>query len=147
LDHFQGCLVVASHDLYFLDRTVDYLVSFELGGQVGGRYPAPYEVYRALREQEARPARQEGRRAASGAASPPTARPVERKLSWREQRELEGLEARIAELEARRAALQEEVAGSAADYVRLQALAAELHGLEEDLDAAMGRWLELAEVG
>lgn len=147
LDHFQGCLVVASHDRYFLDRTVDYLVSFEPGGQVSGRYPAPYEVYRALREQEARPAREEERRAAAAAVGPAAPPQAPRKLSWREQRELEGLEVRIAGLEERRAALQGEVAQSAADYVRLQALGEELHELEEELDAAMARWLALAEVG
>ena len=52
LDHFKGCLVVASHDRYFLDRTVDFLVSFEPGGVVSGRYPAPFSVYQSIREAE-----------------------------------------------------------------------------------------------
>ncbi len=50
LDHFKGCLVVASHDRYFLDRSVDFLVSFEPGGVVSGRYPAPFSVYQDIRE-------------------------------------------------------------------------------------------------
>jgi ABC transport system ATP-binding/permease protein len=45
LDQFQGCLVVVSHDRYFLDRNVDFLVSFE-DGLLGTRYPTPYESYR-----------------------------------------------------------------------------------------------------
>ncbi|MBK8933101.1 MAG: ABC-F family ATP-binding cassette domain-containing protein [Chloroflexi bacterium] len=49
LDHFQGCLVVVSHDRYFLDRNVDFLVSFE-DGVLGTRFPSPYETYRRLLE-------------------------------------------------------------------------------------------------
>jgi ABC transport system ATP-binding/permease protein len=50
LDYFQGCLVVVSHDRYFLDRNVDFLVGFE-DGIVGTRYPTPYESYQRLKEE------------------------------------------------------------------------------------------------
>ena len=53
LDHFRGCVVMASHDHYFLDRAVDLLVSFEPGGLVCGLYPTPDETYRQLRVAEA----------------------------------------------------------------------------------------------
>jgi ATP-binding cassette subfamily F protein uup len=154
LDHFRGCLIVASHDRYFLDRTVDLLYSFEPGGVVRGPYPGPYETYRQLREAEA---------ATATAASPPTpvrpkpaARPpgderVEplagaRRLTWKEQRELEALEARIRELESQRTRLQTEINASGDDYLRLSALAEQLQAAEGALDTATERWFELAEL-
>ncbi|MEZ4834485.1 MAG: ABC-F family ATP-binding cassette domain-containing protein [Caldilineaceae bacterium] len=51
LDNFGGCLIVISHDRYFLDRTVDYILPFE-DGKLGKRYPTPYVTYRRLREEE-----------------------------------------------------------------------------------------------
>ena len=152
LDHFAGCLVVASHDRYFLDRAVDYLVSFE-EGRVSGRYPAPFSVYRRLREEEGEgEAGKEGKRGKEGkgreAEKTNGGRAGEaegdRRLTWKEQREFEGLEARIEGLEARRAALQAEVNASGDDYLRLQELAEQLEVLEAELDEAMGRWLDLA---
>jgi ATP-binding cassette subfamily F protein uup len=153
LDHFKGCLVVASHDRYFLDRTVDFLVSFEPGGVVSGRYPAPFSVYQSIREEEGRERKggkegkgersgkegnDERRGKATGVAAP-------RKLSWKEQRTMEELEARIAELEGQVAALHGEIDASSEDYVQLQALAERLAATEGELDGTMGRWLELVE--
>jgi ATP-binding cassette subfamily F protein uup len=152
LDHFKGCLVVASHDRYFLDRTVDFLVSFEPGGAVSGRYPGPFSVYQSLREGEGKVGKgrkegkgegngKEGNEGRSGQA---TEAGTQRKLTWKEQRELEGLEARIHALEEQVTALHGEIDASSGDYVRLQELAERLAAAEEELDEAMGRWLEKA---
>jgi ATP-binding cassette subfamily F protein uup len=155
LDHFRGCLIVASHDRYFLDRAVDLLYSFEPGGVVRGPYPGPYETYRQLREAEG-PARSETRdgkgvaRSETGhsGATPRVAsrQPALRRLSWKEQRELAELEARIEELETQKASLQSEVNASGDDYLRLAELAEQLRQLEAAADAATERWLELAEL-
>jgi ATP-binding cassette subfamily F protein uup len=148
LDHFKGCLVVASHDRYFLDRTVDFLVSFGSGGAVSGRYPAPFSVYQSLREAEAKEGKagkgnekeeKEGKEGKGREAAGQTAR----KLTWKEQRELETLEARIAGLEDQMAALHTEIDASSGDYLRLQELAERLAAAEGELDEAMGRWLEM----
>jgi ATP-binding cassette subfamily F protein uup len=152
LDHFRGCVIVASHDRYFLDRTVDLLYSFEPGGVVRGPYPGPYETYRQLREAEAAtaippPAPVRPKPAAPPAgdqrSKPPTGT---RRLTWKEQRELESLEARLAELEAHKAALLAQINASASDYVRLAELADQLRAAEVAADAAGERWLELAEL-
>ena len=127
LDHFRGCVVVASHDRYFLDRAVDLLVSFEPGGLVRGPYPAPYETYRQLREAEAAAGSSRQRSVRNprshrgGLRHDSPAGP--RRLTWKEQRELESLEARIEELEAQKAALQAQINASGSDYVRLSKLA------------------------
>lgn len=143
LDHFQGSLVVASHDRYFLDRTVDFLVSFEQG-QVSARYPAPFETYQRLRTEEARSAPE--RRSETPVAGKVENKTRPHKLTWKEQQELHTLEVRIEALEAQKTALQAEINGSGHDYVRLQALAEQLQALEGELETAEERWLELSEL-
>jgi ATP-binding cassette subfamily F protein uup len=145
LDHFKGCLVVASHDRYFLDRTVDFLVSFEPGGAVSGRYPGPFGVYQEIRAREAENGkeRKEVKKGKEGGGRGLEGQGA-RKMTWRVQRELESLEARIAELEAEAMALYEEIDASSGDYVRLQELADRLAAAEGELDEAMRRWLEKA---
>jgi ATP-binding cassette subfamily F protein uup len=72
--------------------------------------------------------------------------PALRRLSWKEQRELAELEARIEALETQKASLQSEVNASGDDYLRLAELAEQLRQLEAAADAATERWLELAEL-
>ena len=146
MDHFAGCLVVVSHDRYFLDRTVDFLATFE-DGSFSPRYPAPYSAY-----QEARRKAQAERTADAAPVSAekkPEARPAKRgqseKLTWKETRELEGLEAEIAALEGRKAELGGQINTAGGDYEQLQKLADELKSVEAALEAAMVRWLELSE--
>lgn len=143
LDHFQGSLVVVSHDRYFLDRTVDFLVSFERG-RVSSRYPAPFESYLRLRAEESR-----------STSERPLERPVDqkgenkprpRKLTWKEQQELTDFEARIERLEAQKATLQAEINSSGSAYLRLQTLADQLQALEAELETTLERWLELSEI-
>ncbi|HEX9921829.1 MAG TPA: ATP-binding cassette domain-containing protein, partial [Anaerolineae bacterium] len=145
LDHFQGSLIVVSHDRYFLDRTVDFLVSFE-AGQVSARYPSPYSTYQALRAEETAPRRepQHPEQVPPPRTGQSPARP--RKLSYKEQRELEQLEARIEMLETEKESLQHDINASGDDYIRLQTLARQLHGVEAELNTMMERWLELAEI-
>jgi ATP-binding cassette subfamily F protein uup len=141
LDHFQGSLVVASHDRYFLDRTIDYLVSFE-NGQVSFRYPAPFSVYQQLRAEQVKVSQ------SSIAAATPKREEKSHstKLTWKEQRELEVLERQVETLEAQKAILQAEINSSGSDYVRLQALAEQLQTLESDLETILTRWIELSEL-
>jgi ATP-binding cassette subfamily F protein uup len=141
LDHFQGSLIVVSHDRYFLDRTVDFLVSFE-EGRVSSRYPAPFSVYQQLRADQ--------QKVGQSPNTPITPKREEKstspKLTWKEQRELEGLERQIEALEAQKAILQVEINSSGSDYVRLQALAEQLQTLEADLETTLARWFELSEL-
>src|SRR5690606_33820627 len=134
IDHFKGALIVVSHDRYFLDRTVDFLVHFE-NGEVRGRYPAPYSSYRQLRreaERQQHNGASDGAQAVAPPPQPPAAPREEepRKRSWKEERELEALEGRIAELEQEKEALTRAINESGEDYVRLQELAQELQGID-----------------
>jgi ABC transport system ATP-binding/permease protein len=107
LDHFQGALIVVSHDRYFLDRNVDFLVHFGETA-VSGRYPAPFSSYQQLR----REAEKEAAARQTAAASRPPAREAAqppatgaRRLSWREKQELQQLEEEIATLEGEKEAV------------------------------------------
>jgi ATP-binding cassette subfamily F protein uup len=146
LDHFQGCLLVVSHDRYFLDRNVDFLATFE-HGELSSRYPAPYEAYREARQA----ANQEIKQATISQPPPPTPRkqPDTNKpspaLSYAERQELGALEARMADLERRQSDLQAAVNEAGGDYQKLQELSDKLAETESELDQVMARWLELSE--
>jgi len=144
LDYFVGCLVVVSHDRYFLDRTVDFLVTVE-NGQLGPRYPTPYTTYARLR-QEANSKPAPAKSEPEPITSQPKAPASVRKLSWKEQRELENLETQIERLEADKTNLLAEMNSAGADYVKLQQLGARLETLETELEKALERWLELSEI-
>lgn len=153
LESFPGCLVIVSHDRYFLDRTVDYLFRFA-GDGVIREYPGNYSAFLEIREREASEAAAE--KAATGKAvartreektvSPATEiPPTKRRLSFKEKRELEELEARIASNEARKAAIETELAGNPSDHILVQKLYEELQAVSDMLDSDVERWAELAE--
>jgi ATP-binding cassette subfamily F protein uup len=149
LDHFSGSLIVVSHDRYFLDRTVDFIIPFE-NGKPGKRYPSPYETYRRLKEADATagdqsPPASSGGKSTNSSASSSRPRDGSPRLTWREERELAQLEAQIETSELEIAEIQEAINASGADYERMQTLADKLQLLEASLERAMERWAELAE--
>jgi ATP-binding cassette subfamily F protein uup len=144
LDQFQGTLVVVSHDRYFLDRNVDFLISFE-DGLLGTRFPTPYETYQKLR------AEQNGQPKPASKPSPPKRKTAEtvsnrpRKLSWKEQRELEQIEVMMETLSEKVTDLTNEINNIGSNYERLQQLADDLAQTKAELETAEFRWLELSE--
>src|SRR5262245_12352838 len=154
LETFPGCLVVVSHDRYFLDRTIDYIFRFEDASEGRGRireYPGDYSAFieirdrenaeRALTETGAKGASE--RREESGPARDSTAK---RKLSFKERRELEELEPRIHAAEARKAEVERELDANSSDHVLVQKLYEELQSLNDQLNRDLDRWAELAEL-
>ncbi len=141
LDHFEGALVVVSHDRYFLDRTVDFMVSMEVG-RLGPRYPSPYATFVRMQEAD-RPEPAPAERPDSPPPSSPAARP--QRLTWKEQRELEALETQIAELEDRKISLLDEINNIGDNYLRLQDLSIQLTTLDQTLETALERWFELSD--
>jgi ATP-binding cassette subfamily F protein uup len=154
LETFPGCLVVVSHDRYFLDRTIDYIFRFEGVSEGRGRireYPGDYSAFieirdrenaeRALTETVVKSASE--RREESGPARDSTAK---RKLSFKERRELDELETRIHAAEARKAEAERELDANSSDHVLVQKLYEELQSLNEQLNRDLDRWTELAEL-
>ena len=153
LDAFSGCLIVASHDRYFLDRTVDFIIPFE-DGRLGMRYPAPYATFRRLHSQNqqdrpvvhAHDVTAAGRRAANGlVAARPRPAGANKKLTWKESQELVRLESEIAVWEEEQAQLQHQINDSGSDYQTLQSLSSRLTAVESTLESAFDRWAELSE--
>lgn len=146
LQYFLGCLVIVSHDRAFLDRTVTTIYAFEDGGKIK-EYPGNYSAYLEKREQ-LDSARSEARQEAkvdTRKESVPTAK--KKKLSFNEQREYEALEKKIDVLEQEKQQLNDFLAGGGnGDYKLLADKAARLEQLEQELDEAMMRWLELGEM-
>jgi ABC transport system ATP-binding/permease protein len=141
LDDFAGALIVVSHDRYFLDRTAEHLLAFEGDGRVV-EYPGSYSYYaEVIAERMAEEMPAERPKPAQPAAP---ARP--RKLSFKEQREYQELEGRIAGLEAAQTNVAAQVNAAAGDYQELLRLTTELERIGAELEAAVERWVELAEI-
>lgn len=165
LDDFAGALIVVSHDRYLLDRTIDYIFRFEGDGGVR-EYPGDYQTYIAYREREAKqeaalnltnelstqahenPAMRSAAAANSkdATASPTRQSDAPRKLSFKERRELETLEANIATDEARQAEIERQLNLHATDAAKLETLFNEQQLLAARLAEDMERWLELSDV-
>lgn len=144
LESFPGCLVIVSHDRYFLDRTVDTIFRFEADGTIR-EYPGNYSAFREQQERE----RQEvlaDRAVELTVASSATLPDVGRKrLSYKEKRELAELEERIATREQRKAEIGQQLEAQGSDHLLVAALYAESQQLEVDLERDLTRWTELAE--
>jgi ABC transport system ATP-binding/permease protein len=145
LDDFEGCFVAISHDRYFLDRTVDQLVSFEGDGRLR-TYPGNYSTYERIHAEEEARAQEVSK--AKGAvrknASPPEEAGRPKKLTYMEQKELAALETRIPVDEARIRALEQQMIAAATDYVKLADLTRRHTQLQAGLKADYARWEELA---
>ncbi len=161
LEDFNGCVIAVSHDRYFLDRVVDAIFALEPGGTIR-QYPGNYTTYLEYVERQKQEAETEAPKAATKAESkvaskaepkpaadslPNATAPKPRKLSFKEKREYETLEARIPTLEAEREALEQRLYGDPpADFTEMQQLTEKLASLTAEIDAATERWLELAEL-
>ena len=149
LSSFKGCLLIVSHDRYFLDKTVDHLFIFREGGAVKD-FVGQYSEYREyIKEQEAEQAR-EARIAAEKAqknTKPQTsATPSRHKLSFKEQRELEQLEKDIPALEQEKGELEALLSSGTLSHEELTSTAAKIADIINSLEEKEMRWLELSEI-
>ena len=145
LDTYPGCLIVVSHDRYFLDRTVEYIFAFEADGVIR-RYPGNYTVYLDLKASEK--AENEKKPVKKALETPKPAVAPQAKsgsLNSKEKRELESLERTIQETENRQSEIAGRLATAGSDFELQQKLGTELQGLQQQLDKQMARWSELAE--
>lgn len=144
LESFGGCLMIVSHDRYFMDRLVDHLFVFEGNGEVRD-FPGNYSDYKheVLQKAEAQPVEPTEKPPEEKTRKPRT--DDKRKLSYKEKKEFEQLEADIARLESRKAELTALLNGGSDDFEDLRAWGEELEALNETLDEKELRWLELSE--
>ena len=145
LREFKGSLIIVSHDRYFLDKTVDHLFVFESDGRIKdfvGHY-SEYREYMKEQEEAERTAQR-----ATAVAKPQQQRTHDtskRKLSFKEQRELEEIERDLSSLAQERVTLEEELSAGNADYNRLTELSQRIEEIIALIDEKEMRWLELNE--
>ena len=143
LEDFRGCVIVVSHDRYFLDRTVDRLFWFDQGRlqRFEGNYSGFLEQQRQQeRQRTSAPVptiKQDSRQADAKPSTGP------RRRSFKETKELQQLDQRLPQLEERKTALEEKLAAHGTD---LSQLSLELAELIATIEAAEERWLELSEL-
>lgn len=145
LQDFPGCVIVVSHDRFFMDRVVEHLLVFKGDGVIND-FPGNYSQYRewsALQSKETEKAKDNESKEKKTAAS--YRNDTRRKLSFKEKREFEQLEKEIASLEAERKTLEEQLCSGILSVDELTEKSRRLPMLKEELEEKEMRWLELSE--
>lgn len=145
LESFPGCLVVVTHDRYFLDRTIDYILRF--GDAADGafrirEYPGNYSAFLDIRDREDVDEKTSREKPPSAATT--EREPVRRGLSFKEKRELEKLEMTIALAEERKALVDVELAANGSNHLLVAQLYEELQTINLALERDFERWVELS---
>lgn len=158
LQDFAGCVIVVSHDRYFMDKVVDHLLVFKGEGEIQD-FPGNYTQYRewnrlqtkALAEEEAKSKNNAGNRgnaetATGGTAKRDSNHENRRKMSFKEKREYEQLSKEIEALEKEQKQLEDELCSGTLSVEALTEKSKRLPEIKDLLDEKGMRWLELAEI-
>ncbi|RJE70881.1 MULTISPECIES: ABC-F family ATP-binding cassette domain-containing protein [Reichenbachiella] len=147
LDNFPGCLLVVSHDRYFMDRLVDHLFVFDQTDEIQD-YPGNYTDFREIQDEK-----KSGKSAKKVPSITPSPEPAntqkqegKRKLTYSEKEEFGLLEKDIAKLNARKAELEELLNSGESDHVILTEWSSEIQTINDTVDEKEMRWLELSEI-
>lgn len=143
LQSFKGCVIVVSHDRYFMDKVVDHLLVFNGQGDIRD-FPGNYSDYRDWKEAKAQKEKE-----AEKPQEEKTARVRlndKRKMSFKEKREFEQLEKEIAQLEAEKAQIEELLCSGTLSVDELTDKSKRLPEVNELIDEKTMRWLELSEI-
>lgn len=149
LQDFPGCVIVVSHDRYFMDKVVDHLLVFKGEGEIQD-FPGNYTQFRDFQKMKSKEEEQQK----PTKNSSPTANEqkkdyrnnTKRKMSFKEKREYEQLSDKIAQLEDEKQQLEEELCSGNLSVDELTEKSKRLPILKEELDELELRWLELAEL-
>lgn len=149
LQDFPGCVIVVSHDRYFMDKVVDHLLVFKGEGEIQD-FPGNYTQFRDFQKMKSKEEEQQK----PSKNSSPTANEqkkdyrnnTKRKMSFKEKREYEQLSDKIAQLEEEKQKLEEELCSGNLSVDELTEKSKRLPILKDELDELELRWLELAEL-
>lgn len=145
LQSFKGCLLIVSHDRYFLDKTVDHLFVFRDGGVVKD-FVGTYSEYREyMREVEAEESAK-AKATASKSEPQPQRQRSQRRLSYKEQRELEEIEQLLPQLESQKAQIEQKLSSGELQHDELMQMSAQMSEIMELIEQKEMRWLELSEI-
>ena len=143
LQNFKGCVIVVSHDRYFMDKVVDHLMVFNGQGDIRD-FPGNYSDYRDWKDAKAQQEKE-----AEKPQEEKTARVRlndKRKMSFKEKREFEQLEKEIAELETEKAQIEEQLCSGTLSVDELTEKSKRLPEVNDLIDEKTMRWLELSEI-
>ena len=142
LADFPGCVIIVSHDRYFMDKVVDHLLVFKGGGDVRD-FPGNYTQYREWCSLESKDAVTEAKKAPVAMEKRHSER---RRMTYKEKMEYASLEREISELEAERKLLEEQLCSGMLSVEELTEKSKRLPVLKDELDVKEMRWLELSEI-
>ncbi len=150
LSEYQGCLLIVSHDRYFMDRLVDHLLVLEGDGVIRD-FPGNYSQYRdwlkVNNAEDAFPNEEPPSKIAdTGTARPQSIQAAKRQLSYKEKREFENLEQDIQRLTVEKQQITDQLNGGNAPFDELQRLSIRIGEIGQLLDDKELRWLELSEL-
>ena len=150
LADFPGCVIVVSHDRYFMDKVVDHLLVFKGNGVIKD-FPGNYTQYRMFADKEEKPTNEkpadknERNKGKTERADDPSAEPAKRKLTYKERLEMAQLEKDIAALEEKQKSIEEALCSGKLSVDELTEKSKLLSSLKDEIDEKSMRWLELDE--
>ncbi len=149
LEEFQGCVIIVSHDRFFMDKVVNHILAFE-GNAIIRDFPGSYSQYRVVKqaEEDEQKKAEEAKRLANkeNKNTPPRRQNEERKLSYKEKRELEALELSLPALEEEKASLEQAMSRGDMDTDSLIAAGNRIAEIIEEIETQSMRWLELSDI-
>ena len=150
LADFPGCVIVVSHDRYFMDKVVDHLLVFKGNGVIKD-FPGNYTQYRMFADKEEKPTNEkstdknERNKGKTERADEQSAEPAKRKLTYKERLEMAQLEKEIAALEEEQQLIEEALCSGTLSVDELTEKSKLLSSLKDEIDEKSMRWLELDE--
>ena len=146
LQDFPGCVIVVSHDRYFMDKVVDHLLVFKGMGDIKD-FPGNYTQYREWEKLQPDEPKEAKEQKAEKTTKQPANNPQQkRKLTFKEKRELEQLEKDIEALEVEKKQIEEALCGGTTSVEEITTMSKRLPVLNDELDEKSMRWLELSEI-
>ena len=148
---FKGCVLVVSHDRFFMDKIVDHLLVFE-GDAIVRDFPGNYTQYREWKEQQEALLRKEKESERKSKTNLPDIEPkkeessANRKRTYREEQEFIALEKEIAQIEENIALIENDLASGQLEGSAIEQKCIELSRLNQELDKKAQRWMELGEL-
>ena len=149
LQDFQGCVIIVSHDRYFMDKLVEHLFVFEGDGEIRD-FPGNYTQYREWQKEEDKKKTIAPKKEAAPEPVPAATSVAEnkgRKMSFKERRELELLEKEIAQLEAEKKNIEAALSSGELAFDKMEPMTHRIGEIIQLLDDKGMRWLELSEIG
>jgi ATP-binding cassette subfamily F protein uup len=145
LQDFPGCVIVVSHDRYFMDKVVDHLLVFKGQGEIKD-FPGNYTQYREWQALQPKELSSAGQKPAKVSTDTRSERETKRKMSFKEKREFEQLEKDIATLENEKKQIEDALSSGTLSVDEITQMSKRLPLLNDELDEKSMRWLELSEL-